>query len=79
VRFFHAWLFPATVDEESHRARLHWTCIYGSYLIFAYLVANAVPFFAVVQELIGALLGAPIVFGWPAAFFVAACRSQVHA
>jgi len=77
VRFFHAWLFPATVDEESHRARLHWTCIYGSYLIFAYLVANAIPFFAVVQELIGALLGAPIVFGWPAAFFVAACRSQV--
>ena len=38
-----------------------------------FVVSNAIPFFADVQNLIGSLLGAPIVFGWPAAFFVRGC------
>ena len=38
-----------------------------------FVVSNAIPFFSDVQNLIGSLLGAPIVFGWPAAFFVRGC------
>lgn len=34
----------------------------------AYLVANVVPFFEELTALIGALIGAPISFGLPAAF-----------
>ena len=39
-------------------------------LLLAFLVANVIPFFADVQDLLGNILGAPTVFGWPAFFFL---------
>ena len=39
-------------------------------LAFAFLVANAIPFFDDFQNLLGSLTGAPILFGWPAFFYV---------
>jgi vesicular inhibitory amino acid transporter len=37
-------------------------------------VANAIPFFSDFQSLLGALTGAPIVFGWPALFYLRGCH-----
>mmetsp|Transcript_4439 Transcript_4439/g.9707 ORF Transcript_4439/g.9707 Transcript_4439/m.9707 type:complete len:125 (+) Transcript_4439:304-678(+) len=45
-------------------------------LALSYVIANAVPFFSDVQGLLGALTGAPIVFGWPALFFLTACHKN---
>lgn len=57
-------------------ARLRWLAISLTFLSLAALVANAVPFFADLQELVGALGGAPIMFGWPALFYVRAMASH---
>lgn len=43
-------------------------------MLLAIVVANAVPFFADFQNLIGSLMGAPIMFGGPAALYLRACR-----
>ena len=37
------------------------------------LLATAIPFFSELQSLLGSLTGAPIVFGWPAFFFLRSC------
>ena len=44
--------------------------------MFAFLVANAIPFFSDFQNLIGSLLGAPIVFGWPPLFYLMSTRQH---
>merc|ERR1719473_822337 len=43
---------------------------------FAFLVANAVPFFSDFQNIIGSALGAPILFGWPPLLYLAAERKN---
>lgn len=53
-------------------ARLCWLAVTAAFLSLAALVANMIPFFADLQELVGALCGAPIIFGWPALFYVRA-------
>uniref|UniRef100_A0A7S0LSH9 Amino acid transporter transmembrane domain-containing protein n=1 Tax=Coccolithus braarudii TaxID=221442 RepID=A0A7S0LSH9_9EUKA len=73
-RAIHKALSPSTVDARGVAAALPWLAITTSTLLLAYLVANAVPFFSDFQGLLGALTGAPIVFGWPAFFFLRACK-----
>ena len=77
-RAIHGRLFPATLDGGGvfSRAALHWALITLSMLLLAYVVANAVPFFADFQDLLGNLLGAPTVFGWPAFFYVQGRRQR---
>ena len=45
-RCVHLALFPATADATGCKAALQWAGITLSFLIFAFVVANAVPFFA---------------------------------
>jgi len=68
----HRLLWPNTADEESRAARLHWGIISTVSLVLGFLVSSSIPFFADVQGLIGSLGGAPIMFGWPAFFFLRA-------
>ena len=42
----------------------HWLLLTVGQLLFGYVVANAVPFFADFQAFLGALMGAPFVFGF---------------
>ena len=69
-RQVHLALFPATADRTSSAASPHWALISLGFLTLSFVVANAVPFFADLQDLIGNLFGAATVFGWPAYFFM---------
>lgn len=53
---------------------LRWLLISLFQLAFSFLVANGIPFFALFQSLLGSLTGAPILFGWPAFFFLSSCH-----
>jgi len=74
VQPFHMWLhsiaFPKTYQCESRKASLHWLLLTVGYIMFGWVIANLIPFFADVQSLIGAMFGAPIVFGWPTLFYI---------
>eukprot|EP00038_Savillea_parva_P024879 m.45379 g.45379 ORF g.45379 m.45379 type:complete len:481 (-) comp6644_c0_seq1:38-1480(-) len=61
-------------DFNGWRGRIVWFIITGLLLAFSYVVANAIPFFGSFQGIIGSALGAPILFGWPPAFFLLASR-----
>ena len=73
-RAIHGFLFPQTVLEPSSiqqpRAAIHWLCISTGQMTISILLATAVPFFAELQSLLGALTGAPMIFGAPALFYV---------
>ena len=73
-RTLHLHLFPSTADGEGSAAALHWLCVTSSVLAFGFVVANAIPFFEDFQNLLGSLTGAPILFGWPAFFYLRSCR-----
>jgi amino acid permease len=74
---FHAMLSPDTLlDYVSWRGKLFWLAITSALLGFSFLLANAIPFFSTFQALIGSLLGAPLMFGWPAFFYLSACVQQ---
>ena len=42
------------------------------------IVAVAIPFFSDLQQLLGSCLGAPLVFGCPAFFFLASSRAAAR-
>ena len=77
-RVFHENLFPRSSAEGSHgaRAALSWAAVVTGQLSFGFVFANAVPFFGDLQSLIGAMTGAPIVFGWPPLLYLLACRAS---
>ena len=75
-RALHRRFFPGSVDAQTRRAQLHWLACSSGTLLLSLLVAVAVPFFSAMQDFLGALLGAPIVFGLPAFFFVRAARAS---
>jgi len=68
--FVHSAIFPETLYVSSNKGRIHWLVITVGYIIIAWVIANIIPFFADLQGLIGALLGAPIVFGWPSLYYL---------
>lgn len=70
----HRRLWPRTVSETTWLGKRHWATIHLTLLCFAYIVANIIPFFADFQNIIGSALGAPIAFGWPAAFYLLGMR-----
>ena len=79
-RTVHLCLFPHTADAASGAAAAaHWALITLSFLAAAFLVANAIPFFAHFQDLLGNLIGASTVFGWPALFYLRACAIKGRA
>lgn len=56
---------------------LSWLFISLGLITFSFVVANGIPFFAIFQSLLGSLTGAPILFGWPAFFYLRSCRMRV--
>ena len=70
---FHEMIWPNTLYLRNSRSKVHWAIITGSFLVLSYFIANLIPFFSDFQNIIGSALGAPILFGWPAFFFLRAC------
>lgn len=56
-------------------ARVAWAAVTLAVLTSSLAIAAAVPFFAVFQNLLGAMLGAPIVFGGPAWMYARCCAA----
>ena len=56
--------------DKSRVVALRWFCITMVLLAWSYVVANAIPWFSAFQALMGSLLGAPIMFLFPVAFYV---------
>lgn len=73
-RLIHFSLSPQTVDTPSAAAAGWWLVITSVLLLFSFVVANAIPFFEDLQALLGALTGAPIVFAFPALFYLRGCH-----
>jgi hypothetical protein len=63
-------IWPWSVGDYSARGQTRWALIQAVLIAFSYVVANLIPFFADFQNIIGAAMGAPIMFGWPAVFYV---------
>ena len=59
-------------EEGSPRAHAHWALLSLGYLTLTYVLANVIPFFAALQEVVGALSGGPIIFFFPCAFYLRA-------
>ena len=80
IQPFHVWVhstvFPETLYVSSNKGKIHWLTITVGYIIVAWVLANIIPFFEDLQGLIGALLGAPIVFGWPSLYYLLANRRE---
>lgn len=76
-RAVHQRLWPSTCDDlRSRDAATHWALVTLPSLLFAFLVANGIPFFADFQDLLGNLFGAATVFGWPAFFYLSGRRTR---
>ncbi len=73
-RHFHNMIFPHTAEAGGCLAMLHWAVVTLSCLGVSFVLANSIPFFGQVQALLGALSGGPILFGWPAYFYLKGCR-----
>ena len=56
--------------DKSRVVALRWFCITMVLLAWSFVVANAIPWFSAFQALMGSLLGAPIMFLFPVAFYV---------
>lgn len=69
-RNLHAIVFPKTLDQLTPLGRTHWLVISLCQLAFSILLCTAVPFFSQLQDLLGSLTGSPMIFGWPAFFFL---------
>ena len=76
--WLHCTVFPRTYQKESMLGSIHWFFLTVGYLVFGFFIGILVPFFADVQALIGSLFGAPTIFGWPAAFFLAVHRRSTN-
>lgn len=51
--------------------RSKWALVTGAFLAWAFLIANLIPWFSDFQNIMGSMLGAPIMFAFPVAFYVA--------
>lgn len=79
VEQLHRRFWAKTAVDFTWRGQRHWAMIHAVLLAFAYIVANIIPFFADFQNIIGSALGAPIAFGWPAAFYLLGMRKAKRA
>lgn len=73
-RTLHVVFFPETADADGLAATLHWLVVTVGMLGFGFVVSNAIPFFDDFQNLLGTLTGTPILFGWPAFFYLRSCQ-----
>ena len=74
--FVHSRMFTNTYRKEGTIARLHWLLITASFVAFAFIIGNIVPFFGDINSLIGSLMGAPIVFGFPSLYYLLSNKTK---
>ena len=51
--WLHATIFPKTYNKPGRKGQIHWLLLTISYIIFAFIVGNLIPFFSDLQSLIG--------------------------
>ena len=71
-------LYELRWGASSTNVKLRWFCITMVLLAWSFVVANAIPWFSAFQALMGSLLGAPIMFLFPVAFYVLDPRQATH-
>lgn len=69
-------LWPGSVNSEDKTEWLKWLAISGCTISLAWLISNAVPFFSDLEGLISSICVGPTTFGFPALFYLLACRQQ---
>jgi len=74
TRALHVRLFPYSVNKGGAREALPWFGITCGTLSLAWLVGNAIPFFSDLNGIISSLCVGPTTFGFPALFYLLACR-----
>ena len=63
-------LWPRKGDEAAEVSARQWAGVTGAFLAWSYLIANLIPWFSDFQNVMGSMLGAPVMFGFPVAFYV---------
>lgn len=76
--WFHKTICPKTLYKNDISGTRDWFIITFAYTLFGFCIANLIPFFADLQALIGTLLGAPIMFGWPPLLYSLAKRQETE-
>merc|ERR1712151_45428 len=69
-------LWPGSVNSEDKTEWLKWLAISGCTISLAWLISDAVPFFSDLEGLISSTCVGPTTFGFPALFYLLACRQQ---
>ena len=75
-RAIHGALVAEPSSESESHDGIYWFFISCGVLLLSIVLAIAVPFFADLQSLLGSIAGAPMMFGFPALFYLKACRTQ---
>ena len=75
-RSIHVATLPETADATDYRASLHWFGITSAVMLFAWFMANAIPFFSQLTGIIGAIVGSPIALVLPPLFYIVSLRSN---
>lgn len=80
VQPIHVWIHTTfrhkTLYKNTFAGTCDWMIITVSFAVFAWIIANLVPFFADIQSILGSLFGAPTIFGWPVLFYFRAHRRE---
>jgi len=74
TRALHARIWPYSVNLKDCKSGTQWFVISISGVLLSWVVANAIPFFSDLEALISSLCVGPTTFGFPALFYLLACR-----
>ena len=61
-------------DTDDAKVKYRWAAITSLFLLWSYLIANLIPWFSDFQNIMGSMLGAPVMFGFPVLFYVLDAR-----
>ena len=73
-RAIHVRVSPLSVDKGDWLEKLHWLLITTSALVLSWAISNAIPFLSNLMGVIASLTTAPLTFGFPAFFYIVACK-----
>merc|ERR1712066_435996 len=70
-------IWPSSVnDGDKKKEALQWLGISTCTVLASWLVGNAIPFFSDLEGLISSICVGPTTFGFPALFYLLACRKN---
>ncbi len=75
-RSIHVAMIPETADAKGTKATTHWFLITSGVMLFAWFMANAIPFFSQLTGIIGAIVGSPIALVLPPIFYIASLHAN---